>query len=84
MCLAIPGKVIKIEEEKAIVKQGDRTHEVDLCLLKNRNIKVGDYLLAHANLALNKLTDKEAKEIIKLATNIRRNHRNSINHYYHR
>lgn len=71
MCLAIPGKIIKIEGEKAIVKQDDHIHEVDLCLLKDKNVKVGDYLLAHANLALNKLTDKEAEEIIKLATNIK-------------
>lgn len=68
MCLAIPGKIIKIEGEKAVVKQGNHIHEVDLCLLKDKNIKVGNYLLAHANLALNKLTDKEAREIIKLAT----------------
>lgn len=68
MCIAIPGKVIKIEGEKAIVKQGDHAHEVDLCLLKDKDVGVGDYLLVHANLALNKLTDKEAGEIIKLAT----------------
>jgi hydrogenase expression/formation protein HypC len=64
MCLAVPSKVIKIEKEWATVKSGDHTHKANLSLLKD--VKVGDYLLVHTDLALNKVEEKEAKRILKM------------------
>jgi len=64
MCLAIPSKVIKINKRKAFVQSGNHQHQVDLSLLKN--IKVGDYLLVHGDLAINKVAKADAEKIIKM------------------
>lgn len=63
MCLSVPAKVIKIQNGHAVVRGGDQTHEVDLSLVKN--VKTGDYLLVHANLALNKVPKEDAQKILK-------------------
>ena len=62
MCLAIPVKVKKIAGQRAEIEDGKK---VDISLVQD--LKVGDYLLVHADLAINKLDEKEAREIIKLA-----------------
>ncbi len=64
MCLATPSKVIKIEDNQAVVQSGDHTHQVSLDLIKD--IKIGDYLLIHGELAIQKVPEAEAKKIIKM------------------
>ena len=64
MCLATPSKVIKIKDNWATVQAGDHTHRVSLDLLKN--IKLGDYLLIHDELAINKIPKNV---LIKLTSN---------------
>jgi len=64
MCLATPSKVIKIKGQWADVQSGDQKHRANLSLLKN--IKVGDYLLIHDELAINKVSKTEAKRILKM------------------
>lgn len=62
MCLATPVKIIsKISESKFEVGEGK---VVDTSLVPDA--KVGDWLLCHADLAVNKVSEKEAKEILKL------------------
>ncbi len=64
MCLAIPSKVIKIKNNWATIQSGKHQHQVNLSLLKN--VKIGDYLLVHDELAINKLSEADAKRILKL------------------
>ena len=64
MCLATPSKVIKIEGDWAIVEAGDHTHKANLGLVKD--VKVGDYIIVHADLALNKIQKQEAEKILKM------------------
>lgn len=64
MCLATPMKIIKIEKDKAIVQGEGHTHTIDISLIKNKNLKKGDYILAHGDLAIHKLPLKEAKKIL--------------------
>ena len=64
MCLATPSKVIKIKGQWATVQSGDHHHQANLSLLKN--IKVGDYLLIHDELAINKVPKTEAKRILDM------------------
>jgi len=68
MCLAIPSKVTKIEKDWATVESDGHTHKANLSLLKD--VKIGDYLLVHADLALNKVEEKEAKRILKMIKNL--------------
>lgn len=67
MCLATPSKVIKIKNGWAIVRSGDHNHKVKLDLLAD--VKIGDYLLVHDDLAINKLPKQEAKKIIQMIDN---------------
>ena len=64
MCLATPSKVIKIEKDWAVVETPHHSHRVSTCLLKN--IKIGDYLFVHGELAVNKIPKPEAKKILKI------------------
>lgn len=68
MCLAIPQEVIKIKGSKARVKSGPHFHEVDLSLLKN--IKTGDFLLAHQGLAIGKISKSNARKILKMINGV--------------
>ncbi len=68
MCLAIPCKIIKIEDEKAIVEGNNHNHEVSLTLIKNA--RVGDYILVHGDMALNKVEKEEALRIIKMVNDL--------------
>ena len=64
MCLAIPGKIDKIQEKKAWVDYGDGTRrKVDLTLV---DAAVGDYVLVHAGFAIQKLDEKEARETLRI------------------
>ena len=67
MCLATPSKVIKLNKNQAIVQSGDHQHRVNLDLVKN--VRIGDYLLIHNNLALNKIPKTEAKKILEIIKN---------------
>lgn len=71
MCLATPSKVIKINKNKATVQSGDHQHRVSLDLVKN--VKVGDYLLIHNDLAINKLSKPEAEKIFRIIANHSKN-----------
>ncbi len=68
MCLAIPGKVISVENPE---NEGLKTAIVDFGgILKNIcvewiDVSPGEYILAHAGVALTKIDDKEAKETLK-------------------
>ena len=64
MCLAIPLKIKEINGEKAVVESGDHSHTVDLSLIKDP--KIGDYVLVHGEMAINKLEPKEAEKILKM------------------
>lgn len=64
MCLAFPVKIIKILGKTAQVVDLHGKKEVRLDLIKKPLI--GDYLLAHGDLAISKIDKKEAKEIIEL------------------
>lgn len=64
MCLAIPMKLIKIEENKGVVELSGVKKEVSLDLLKE--VKIGDYLIIHAGFAIEKLNEEEAKKTLSL------------------
>lgn len=64
MCLAIPNKIISIENNWATVASENHKHKVNLSLVKN--VKVGDFVLSHGNMAINKIPINEAKKILKI------------------
>ena len=64
MCLALPMKIVKIEDKEATVELGGVKRKANLQLLEGVNI--GDYVIVHAGFAIQKLDQKEAKETLRL------------------
>jgi len=64
MCLAIPGKVVSVKEDKAEVDFGEGVlREVNVALV---SVKIGEYVLVHAGYAIQVLDEKEAQETLSL------------------
>ena len=64
MCLSIPSKVISINGNKAIVSVGDTEYEASIELVED--IRVDDYVLLHTGFAIQKISEKNAQETLKL------------------
>jgi len=64
MCLAIPGKIIKIEGKNAVADILGVERKISVELLEN--IKIGDYVLIHAGCAIQVVDEEEAKKTIQL------------------
>ncbi len=64
MCLTIPGKIKSINQGLAIVENGNRRDEVNIELISDA--KIGDWVLHATNLAIHKIDEREAQEIISL------------------
>jgi len=64
MCLSIPGKVISIENDIAIVSIGGSEVQAGLQLLDD--VKIGDYVLVHSGFALQLISEEEAARTIEL------------------
>ena len=63
MCLATAGKISKIiDANTAEVDFDGVKSEIKTMLLED--LKTGDYVLVHAGFAINKLSKKDAQEII--------------------
>lgn len=64
MCLAVPMKVMEIEGPVAQVEAGGvrRAARVDLV----EGVAVGDYVIVHAGIAIERLDPKEAEETLRL------------------
>ena len=64
MCLAIPARVISVKGEKAQVDFGEGVlRDVNVTLV---DAKVGEYVLVHADYAIQKMDEKEALETLAL------------------
>jgi len=64
MCLAIPSKIIKIENNVATIDVDGVKREASLLLVENP--EVGDYVIVHAGFAINKINEEDALESLKL------------------
>jgi hydrogenase expression/formation protein HypC len=67
MCLAIPSKIVEIDEKTktAIVDTLGVKRKVSLMLL-NEPVKIGDYVLIHVGFAMEKIDPEEAEKSLSL------------------
>src|SRR3954465_12257841 len=69
MCLAIPGKVLEIQQDEQGVRMG-RTNfggiVKQVCLEYTPEVQCGDYVLVHVGFALSKVDEAEAQRTYKL------------------
>ncbi len=63
MCVALPGKVIEVNKEKALVSFEGNQVEVQAGLVP---VKEGDRVLVHAGCILQVLKESEAEELEQL------------------
>jgi len=63
MCLAIPSKIISIEDSRATIDVYGAQRDISLMLLEGQ-VKIGDYVIVHAGFAIQKLQEDVAKETL--------------------
>jgi hydrogenase expression/formation protein HypC len=68
MCLAVPGKIISIDDsdpelKMARVKFGEISR--DICIQWVNDLSEGDYIIAHIGTALGKIDEADAKATLE-------------------
>lgn len=63
MCLSVPGRVIQVQGAMAEVEEYDG-EVVWFNALSQPDVKVGDYVLSHANLLIAIISETAAQEMI--------------------
>ncbi|MCU0559929.1 MAG: HypC/HybG/HupF family hydrogenase formation chaperone [Desulfobacterales bacterium] len=64
MCLAIPSKITKIDNQMAVIDVDGVRREASLLLLEDA--RVGDYVIVHAGFAISKIDEASALETLAL------------------
>jgi hydrogenase expression/formation protein HypC len=63
MCLAIPGKIISIDKDEAVIDFSGAKKTANISLV---DVKVDDWVMVHAGFAIEKIEKDEANEINSL------------------
>jgi hydrogenase expression/formation protein HypC len=69
MCLAVPGKIVSIDESNKDLKMAKVNFGgvmKDICIQWLPDVQIGEYVLAHVGFALNKIDQKDAEETIEI------------------
>mgnify|MGYP001559032382 CR=1 FL=1 len=66
MCLAIPGKVIKIESSTVTIEYNKELQREANCSLIE--CKIGDYVIVQAGFVIEIVNERRAKDMHKLVT----------------
>lgn len=63
MCLAVPSKIIEINDTTAKVDVDGVIRETSIMLIEDA--KIGDYVIVHAGFAINKLDEQAALQTLE-------------------
>jgi hydrogenase expression/formation protein HypC len=69
MCLAIPGKIVEILPERenlALVEVSGVRRKIDVGLLSEDPVQVGDWVLIHVGFAMSKISEREAADQMRI------------------
>ena len=71
MCLAVPAKIVELNNATATISVEGAFREVDVSLIEEP--RLGDYVLVHAGFAIHKWEKSEVEELeaIRAATDLR-------------
>lgn len=64
MCLSIPARIVSIKGSMAEVSAGGAIFKAGLQMIDDA--RVGDYILLHAGFAIQKISEKDAVETLRL------------------
>lgn len=70
MCLSIPGKIIELSGQEALVDFKGVCRTVNTSFI--RNVAIGDYVLVHAGFAIRKWTAQDVAEYNAIIEEIRK------------
>jgi len=65
MCIAVPSRIININNSLATVDVYGARREINLMLLPEE-AKIGDYVLVHAGFAIQKIDEDAARDALNL------------------
>jgi len=68
MCLAMPGQIVSLgaEPHLAVVEVSKVRRHVNIDLLKDEGLAVGDWVLIHVGFAMSKISERDAAEQLRL------------------
>ncbi|MGC2062709.1 MAG: HypC/HybG/HupF family hydrogenase formation chaperone [Thermodesulfovibrionales bacterium] len=69
MCLAIPSRIVQIDDLRAVVDVYGARREINLMLMPEE-VGIGDYVLVHAGFALQKVEQESAYEALQMISKI--------------
>ena len=64
MCLAVPAKIISIEDQMGTIDMAGVHKKVSLILLEDA--EVGDYIIVHAGFGIHKIDEEVAMESLRI------------------
>ena len=63
MCLSCPGKIVRIQNDRATVRYAEEEREAALV---DKSMKVGDYVIVQGKICIQKVPRKEALQFYDL------------------
>ena len=69
MCLAIPGQIVELDPEQELLAKVDVAgvrRNVNIGLLEEHSVRVGDWVLIHVGFAMNKIEEAQAQEQLRM------------------
>ena len=64
MCVAVPAKIISIDETNAVIDSMGVIKNIDISLIPD--VKIGDFVIVHAGFAIQIIDGDEAQKILDL------------------
>ena len=64
MCLGIPMKIEKIDDNLAVASLAGTTRDVYLDIV-DEDVAIGDYVIVHAGFAIHRIDEEDAKETLR-------------------
>lgn len=65
MCIAFPGRILSIDDGRAVIDIGGVQREAWLDII-DEAVGIGDYVICHAGFALHKVDEQAAEEKLEL------------------
>ncbi|MDQ2857765.1 MAG: HypC/HybG/HupF family hydrogenase formation chaperone [Candidatus Eremiobacteraeota bacterium] len=69
MCLAIPGQVVGFSEEQPLLARVDVAgvkRNINVGLLDDNTVAIGDWVLIHVGFALSKISEEQAADQLRM------------------
>ncbi len=66
MCIAVPMRIVELDYPMAVCEAKGVRREVNLMLIEEDRVRVGDYVVVHVGTAIEVIDEREAEELWKL------------------